>query len=234
MNSYFDRWLKKEMEWISGEKESERKKAYLYSVLVAAAILLIAIVSRLTGGVSPQDFTKGLLPSLLIGILMGLVCLLFQLWNLGIGTKRYGKNVEKVIEQTLSQTERENFARQMLGEDSETTVREVDWSSAMEGHTVARVTKDYLTFADNKGFFWIAQLWKTERIELDVKDSSFRVRTGGASIRVADESYPMCLYYKGNQTETSDFSFVFSKREWRDNVLEAVRAVVGDSQFPEG
>lgn len=223
MSTYYERWLEREEEWIKKQKKRQMQRWGVYCLILPFALSLLSLVGGLSNG--ETDFWKGVPASFLIGIVMGLVT-----W-IGIGltnpVKRYEKNMKKLLED-LSQTERENMAKQMLGEETDIEVRELSWKSWSEGVNLARITKDYLTFSCDKGAFQIVQLWKTERIELDVREDTYRARGGGMTVRVSDESYPMSFYYRGNQTQQSDEVHVFGKRAWRDEVLRAIQELSGD------
>lgn len=226
MNSCYERWLEKETVWIKEQRKGEMKRVGVCCLILVLLLPLISLVSGLLSGV--PDFWKGVPGSLLVGILICLV-----IWiavSLSSPVKRYGRNIGKQME-NLSQTERENMARQMLGEEPDMEVHEVIWRGVMEGNNRACITRDYLTFSWSRGAFQVVQLWKTERIELDVRDSSYQVRSGGTSVRIKDESYPMFFYYRGNHNEQCDTSYIFEKRQWREEVLQAIRAVSKDSRF---
>ena len=228
MGTCYERWFVREEEWIKKQRKRQMQRTGVYCLILPFALSLISLVSGLSSGAS--DFWKGVPASFLIGIVMGLV-----IWigiSLSNPVKRYGKNIKKLLED-LSQTERENMAKQMLGEEPDIEVRELSWKSWSEGVNIARVSKDYLTFSCDKGAFRIVQLWKTERIELDVREDTYRARGGGMTVRVSDESYPMSFYYRGNQTQQSNEAYVFGKRAWRDEVLRAIRELSGEDSLSD-
>lgn len=228
MGTYYEKWLEREKEWIKTQRKRQMKMTGVYCLIVPFALSLLSLVGGLTNG--EPDFWKGVPASFLIGIVMGLAT-----WigiSLSNPVKRYGKNMKKLLED-FSQTERENMAKQMLGEEPDIEVREVSWKSWSEGVNIARITKDYLIFSCDKGAFQIVQLWKTERIELDVREDTYRARGGGMTVRVSDESYPMSFYYRGNQAQQSDEAYVFGKRAWRDDVLRAIRELSGEDSLPD-
>lgn len=222
MDTCYERWLEREQKWIKEQKKQQMQKTGVYCLIVPFALSLISLVSGLLSGAS--DFWTGVPASFLMGIVIGL--LTWIVIALSNPAKRYGKNIKKLLE-GLSQTERENMAKQMLGEEPDIEVREITWKSLLDGCGLARVTRDYLTFSGDKGAFEIIQLWKTERIELDVREDTYRARGGGVTVRVADESYPMSFYYRGNQTQQCDEVYVFSKSAWRDEVLQAIQELTG-------
>ena len=228
MATYYERWLEREQEWIKEQRKQQMQRMGVYCLIVPFALALISLVSGLSSGA--PNFWKGVPASFLIGIVIGLIT-----W-IGIGlsnpAKRYGKSIKKVLED-LSETERENMAKQMLGEETDIKVRELSWKSWSEGANLARITKDYLTFSCDKGAFQIVPLWKTERIELDVREDIYRARGGGMTVRVSDESYSMSFYYRGNQTQQSDNAYVFGKRAWRDEVLRAIRELSGEDSMSD-
>lgn len=226
MNTCYERWLEKETAWIKEQRKQSMKKTGLGCVIIVFVLPLISLVSGLLSGA--PDFWAGVLGSLLLGVFMGIgVYIAVSLTN---PVKRYGRNIEKQME-NLSQTERENMARQLLGEEPDIEVREVTWKGFLDGYHAAHITRDYVTFSWDRGAFQIVQMWRTERIELDAADSSYQVRSGGTSVRVKEESYLLRFYYRGNQNEQCDTSYVFEKRQWRDEVLQAIQAVSEDSRF---
>lgn len=227
MENYYEKWLAREREWMKEAKKKSRKTTLLMIAAVVAALPLISIISGLAGGA--EKFWSGVPASLLIGLCIGAFVWLFTCCTNPV--KRYEKIIQKVMTEEVSETERESFARQMLGEDPDSAVREVAWKSMNAGQNLARVTKDYLTFADDRGNFRLVQLWKTERMELDVRDASYRVRTNGMSFRISDEFYSVGFFYKGSVNgakQESDTGFSFEKRAWRDEVVQAIREVAGD------
>lgn len=229
MGTYCERWLEREKEWISKQRKQQMQRMGIYCLILPFALSLLSLVGGLTGGA--PDFWKGMPASFLIGIGMGLVTWIGM--SLDNPAKRYEKNIKKLMED-LSQTERENMAKQMLGEEPDIEVREISWKSWSEGFNIARITKDYLTFSCGKGAFQLVPLWKTERIELDVREDTYRARGGGMTVRVSDESYPMSFYYRGNQTQQSNDAYVFGKRVWRDEVLRAIQELSGEDLVMEG
>ena len=223
MAACYERWLERENEWIKEQRKRQMQRMGIYCLIVPFVLSLISLAGGLSNG--EPDFWKGVPASFLIGIVLGLIT-----WigiSLSNPAKRYGKNIKKVLKD-LSETERENMAKQMLGEETDIEVRELSWRSWSEGVNLARITRDYLTFSCDKGAFQIVQLWKTERIELDVREDTYRAGGGGMTVRVSDESYPMSFYYRGNQTQQSDDSYVFGKRAWLDEVLRAIRELSGE------
>lgn len=229
MGTYYEKWLEREKEWIKTQRKRQMKMTGIYCLILPFALSLISLVSGMSGGA--PDFWKNVPIAFLVGIGMGL--LMWIGMSLDNPTKRYGKNIKKLIED-LSQTERENMAKQMLGEEPDIEVRELSWKSWSAGVNIARITKDYLTFSCDKGAFQIVQLWKTERIELDVREDTYRARGGGMTVRVSDESYPMSFYYRGNQTQQSDEAYVFGKRTWRDDMLKAIQELSREDLAMEG
>lgn len=223
MDSSYNRWLEKEMAWIKQERKQANGRAALLGVAIAVAMPLISLIFGYTSG--EPDFWRGAPASLLIGACIGFITWISVF--LSRATVRYEKNIQRSLE-SMTQSDRENMARQMLGEDPEVKVREVNWKGIMEGHHVAHITRDYLTFSGDKGSFELVHLWKTERIETDVKQSTYRASGGGMSLRLSTEEYPVGFFYRGNQTDQQDSDYVFEKSEWRDAVLKAIREVTGD------
>lgn len=148
MDTAYNRWLGKEMEWIRQERKRENGRAALIWVAITLICPIISMISGLANGA--PEFWTGMPASLLIG-----ACIGFFTW-LGIflsrAVVRYDKNIKRCLE-SMTQSDRETMAQQILGEDPEIKVREVDWKSLMEGHNKAYVTRDYLTFSNDRGLF---------------------------------------------------------------------------------
>lgn len=223
MDNAYNRWLEKEMEWIKQERKQANGRAALLAVAIALICPIISIICGLASGA--PDFWTGAPASLLIGACIGLVTWICVFFSRAV--IRYEKNIQICLE-SMTQSDRETMARQMLGEDPEAKEREVKWKGILEGHKKAHITRDYLTFSDEKGSFLLVHLWKTERIETDVKQTTYRASGGGMSMRMSTEEYPVGFYYQGNQTDKQDSDYVFYKSEWRDAVLRAIREVKGD------
>lgn len=223
MDSAYNRWLNREMEWIKQERKQANGRAALLAVAIAVAMPLLSLIFGLTSGA--PDFWSGAPASLLIGACIGFVTWISVF--LSRAAVRYEKNIKSCVE-SMTQSDRENMARQMLGEDPEVKVREINWKGIMEGHNAAHITRDYLTLSGDKGSFQLVQLWKTERIETDVKVSTYRASGGGMNLRMSTEEYPLGFFYRENQTENPDDGYVFEKSEWRDAVLKAIKEVTGD------
>lgn len=223
MDNAYNRWFNKEMEWIKQERKRANGRAALLGVAITVVLPLISLISGYTGG--NPEFWKGVPASMLIG-----ACIGFITWIgvfLSRAVVRYEKNIKSCLE-SMTQSDRENMALQMLGEDPEAKVREVNWNGLLSGHSAAHVCRDYLTFSGDGGSFQLVQLWKTERIETDVSVSTYRASGGGMNLRMSTEEYPVGFYYRGNQTDKPDSDYVFQKGEWRDAVLQAIREVTGD------
>ncbi len=229
MDTYYEKWLEREKEWISNANKQEMRRTKIYILLLIPALPLLSLVFGLSSGA--PDFWKGMPGSLLIGI--GMSAAIWIGVSLNNSAKRYEKYIQKELD-GMSRSEQESFARQMLGEEPDTEMYEVTWKGMTEGQNLVRITRDYLTFSCDRGSFQIIPLWKTERIELDVEDGSYRAGSGGTSVRIAYESYPLKFYYKGNQKGECDTSYIFGKRRWRDEVVQAIQAVSEDKRFFQG
>lgn len=223
MESAYNKWLEKEMEWIKQERKQANGRAALIWVAIALICPIISIIFGLASGA--PDFWRGAPASLLIGACIGFVTWIGVFFSRAV--VRYEKNIQSCLE-SMTQSDRETMARQMLGEDPEAKEREVKWRDLLEGHFKAHITRDYLTFSGDRGSFLLVHLWKTERIETDVKQITYRASGGGMSMRMSTEVYPVAFYYRGNHTDQQDTDYVFAKSEWRDAVLQAIREVTGD------
>ena len=130
MDSSYNRWLEKEMAWIKQERKQANGRAALLGVAIAVAMPLISLIFGYTSG--EPDFWRGAPASLLIGACIGFITWISVF--LSRATVRYEKNIKSSLE-SMTQSDRENMARQMLGEDPEVKEREVSWKGILEGHS---------------------------------------------------------------------------------------------------
>lgn len=222
MAGYYGQWVAKEMEWA---EEIGRKAKRTMGICGAVSVLAFPVLSLVIGlGNGSENLLASLLVSLLVGLACGSIFLVIMLASNPV--KAHGKSLQKNITEVLSETEKENLAEQMLGIADPNGVREVAWVDEMKEHHVVRITKDYATFASQRLGISLVQLWKVERIELDARDDTFRVRSGGMKVSVTETSFPIYFYYKDSVAAAkreADVCFVFSSRGLRDEVMGYIR-----------
>ena len=113
----YQRWLQAEMEWIGVYCSKIRRQSLFVTapLILAGSAVVIGALSAVGGG-SMADLGYGAFGGFMMG---AIVCGIFLLVLLpGLSPKRYGKKIDKCVRGlSLSETEKEQLAREMLEAD---------------------------------------------------------------------------------------------------------------------
>lgn len=221
MNDGYTKWLKGENAWIDQVQKKMKKEAWMYSPLVVAACaVILGLIGLLAGG-----GISGMLQNVLYGVIFGVICI--PLIHLAMLTsypaKRYMKCLKTEIEDVLTPTERETFARQMLGLEGE--VKVIPWRAGgkFEGKREGkvRITTDYALLTTTVGVAVMVQLSKVKYIEVDEREYTVTTRSSGFKIQQTSTVYPMYFYYQSHvegQKQKCDKEFSFEIRQTREEL----------------
>lgn len=226
MAGYYEQWIAKEKEWADEIGGKTKKIMGICGIASVLAFPALSLVTGLAGG--SANLGSSLLVSLLIGLACGCIFLIIMLASNPV--KAHMKSLQKNITEALPEDEKEKMAEQMLGIADPDGVREVAWVDEMKEHHIVRITKDYATFSSQRIGISLVQLWKVERIELDAKDDTFRVRSGGVKVSVSEMRFPICFYYKDSVAagkSKEDVRFTFESRGVRDEVMRYIQELTG-------
>ena len=162
---------------------------------------------------------------MLYGAIFGVICVpIFHLLMLSsYPAKRYMKQLKAEIEDVLSVEEQEEFAGQMLSDESE--VKVISWRAGgkLEGirEGKVRLSKDYALLTTTAGGAVMVQLSRVQEIDVDVIEYTFTSRGGGIKIQQTSTVYPMYFYYRTyaqGEKKKCDKEFAFEIRETREEV----------------
>lgn len=225
MESYYKKWLEQERAWATAIEGERKRKAYIHvAVAIVCCVAVLMGIGFMAGGVGPA--VSNIKYGLILGVVSGGVYLIIILCS-GMANK-YMKRLEKEIESEIkSGTEREEFAREMLGElEGKEPVACMEFVK-QKGAVPERfcVCSDVALF---RGMIpCLVRLDKTERIEVDMAETVTTIRTGDYKIRVNYSSFPIYFYYYKPQTEAGgskkqklDKVMVFPSRELRNKAAK--------------
>ena len=215
MNHYND-WVEKERAWIEEMDRKTRAAIIKYCglTIVGCVVVLGAIGLLATGTPS----IPGMLRNMLIGLGFGVVVSIFALCLMVIKpSKPYMKRLNAITE-ALTPGDRENLASQMSSSD----VICVNYKAVDKTEERILLSQDYLISSSAKGEFVLVKLREVERIETDIRDTSYIVRTNGTRVTMNDAVFVICFYYRdmsGEAKKMADAVCVFPERETRDQVV---------------
>lgn len=220
MKHYYNEWVEKEQAWIE-EIDRKTKAAILkYGALtIAGCVVVLGAIGLLAGG-TPS--ISGMLHNMLIGLGFGVFVMLLTLClTVKKPSKRYMKSLQEITG-ALSPGEREELATQMLSPD----VIRVDYKAVDKTEERILLSQDFLISSSGKGEFVLIRLRSVDRIETDLRDTSYIVRTNGTRLTVNDAVFVICFYYRsisdGGKQKMADAVCVFPDRTTRDRVVEYI------------
>lgn len=221
----YTKWVEKEQAWI--EEIDRKTKAMILkcsALMIVGCVVVLGAIGLLAGG-TPD--IGAMLQNMLIGLIFGVVVsLLFPLFMVRKPSKPYMKRLKEGTE-ALTPGDREELASQMLSSD----VTRVDFKAVDKTEERILLTKDYLLNSTAKGEFVLVKLSQVDRIETDIRDTSYIVRTNGTRVTVNDAVYVICFYYKkieDGKNKGADAVCVFPDRQTRDQVLRYIQEKVED------
>ena len=229
MSTNFDKWIEQEINWINIIEKKIKKETLVYSLLMPVIVAVIfGVIGILVGG-----GIEGMLRNALIGIVFGLVIIPFFLLMMipSYPAKRYKKLLKSEIEDVLTTEEKETFASQMSG--LETDVKCITWKWEDKKESRVYVTKDFAMQKTEDGRVQFVQLSKVDKIKNEVRDFSFATYSGGFKTTYRGCSYIMEFYFKdrvNKKEDECDKMFVFNKIKDRHVVIKALKEVLKADQ----
>lgn len=230
MENSYAKWYDQEKAWIAEEEKKMKAslKKSLILVMIGCPIVLAIIGLAATGGE-----LQAALQNFLIGIPVGIVLCLFTalMMKTSYPAKKYLKNIERELSQ-FPGTEKEEFARQMLGTDGPGSVKTTSFimgeSDKLEPNMDVKiaVTKEYAMTANGRGGISIVRLNQVANMDLEAQQHSVTVRSGDWKFRENFVTYPISFYYKtanDKKSKEPDKEFIFDDIHMRDTVVGMIQ-----------
>lgn len=230
MNTFYEQWLNREEEW--GRQLNKKQNISLIKYLIFTPIISIAAlfaIGFLAAG-SMELAVSNIKYGAMFGAGIDVLLLLFMLPSKP--GRRYKKQLLKILNKTFTlQSDREEFASQMMGQYGPDTVKCISWKDKMVVEERVWVTKDYVLRTTGTGNVWLIQLKLSDHIELDAQTYT---HTAGNTVRYNTTDYPIIFRSPKDGSKPvglkqklfdTDPSLSFSSRENRDKVVEAIQKV---------
>ena len=216
--NYYNDWVEKERTWIEEIDRKTKAAIMKYSVLtIVGCVVVLGAIGLLAGETLS---VSGMLQNMLIGLGFGVVVMIFALClTVRKPSKRYLKSLKEITD-ALTPGDRENMASQMLSPD----VICVNYKAVDKTEERILLSQDYLISSSAKGEFVLVDLNEVDRIETDIRDTSYIVRTNGTRVTVNDAVFVICFYFRSADVKKSmaDAVCVFPDRKTRDQVVEYI------------
>ena len=216
----YTKWVEKEQAWI--EEIDRKTKAMIIKYFVLAflgiEVALGALGLLAAGGIDIQGMLQNLLYGLIFGVLMMIFALCMMVRK---PSKPYMKRLKEGTE-ALTPADREEMASQMLSSD----VISVNYKAVDKTEERILLSQNYLLNSSAKGEFVLVNLKQLDRIETDLRDTSYIVRTNGTRVTVNDAVYVILFYYKkisDGKKQAADAVCVFPDRNTRDQVVQYIQ-----------
>lgn len=216
----YTKWVEKEQAW--AEEIDRKTKAMIIKYFVLAflgvEVALGALGLLAAGGIDIQGMLQNLLYGLIFGVLMMIFALCMMVRK---PSKPYMKRLKEGTE-ALTPADREEMASQMLSSD----VICVNYKAVDKTEERILLSQDYLLYSSAKGEFVLVNLRQLDRIETDLRDTSYVVRTNGTRVTVNDAVYVILFYYKkisDGKKQEADAVCVFPDRNTRDQVVQYIQ-----------
>lgn len=231
MNTYYSKWMEQEDAWASEINAKRKQRTWIYAAV--AFVLCVAGVSGI--GFAAAGVEAGI-SNIKYGVILGVVStgIFLLVMVCGDYKKRYMKLLKKEVEKEFpTDSLKEEFAMAMLDQNSGSgRCLQFVWQKGAEPYRFCTASK----FAVLRGIQpCIAQLDKTERIELDVQDIRITSNVGDYQIRTTSTSYPIFFYYEKASTadrkkQKVDKLISFPSRELRDQAVTMIREKIEQSE----
>ena len=216
----YTKWIEKEQAWI--EEIDRKTKAmiikYFALAFLGIEVALGALGLLAAGGIDIQGMLQNLLYGLIFGVLMMIFALIMMVRK---PSKPYMKRLKEGTE-SLTPADREEMAAQMLSSD----VKTFNYKAVDKTEERILLSRDYLLSSSAKGEFVLVNLKQLDRIETDLRDTSYIVRTNGTRVTVNDAVYVILFYYKkisDGKKQDADAVCVFPDRTTRDEVVRCIQ-----------
>lgn len=216
----YTKWVEKEKAWI--EEIDRKTKAmiikYCGLTFLGIEVALGALGLLAGGGID----IAGMLQNLLFGLIFGIFVVIFALCLMvRKPSKPYMKRLKERTE-ALTPGEREEMASQMLSPD----VTCVNYKAVDKTEERILISQNYLLSSSAKGEFTLVNMNQLDRIETDLRDTSYIVRTNGTRVTVNDAVFVITFFYKkisDGKKENADAVCVFPDRQTRDQVVRYIQ-----------
>lgn len=222
----YTKWVEKERAWIEEIDKKTKSMIIKYCGLTFLGIeVALGALGLLAGG---GIDIAGMLQNLLFGLIFGVFVVVFALCLMvRKPSKPYMKRLKERTE-ALTPAEREEMASQMLSQD----VVCVNFKAVDKTEERILISQNYLLSSSAKGEFVLVNMSQLDRIETDLRDTSYIVRTNGTRMTVNDAVYAITFFYKkisDGKKENADAVCVFPDRQTRDQVVRYIQERTAES-----
>ena len=216
----YTKWVEKEQAWI--EEIDRKTKAMIIKycgLMIVGCIVVLGAIGLLAGGTVD---IAGMLRNMLFGLIFGVVVAILTIClTVRKPSKPYMKRLKESTE-ALTPGEREEMASQMLSQD----VVCFNYKAVDKTEERILLSQNYLLSSSAKGEFVLVNLNQLDRIETDLRDTSYIVRTNGTRVTVNDAVFVITFFYKkisDGKKEEADAVCVFPDRQTRDEVVRYIQ-----------
>lgn len=215
----YTKWLEKEHAWIEEVDRKTRSMTLKYcGLMIVGCVVVLGAIGLFAG--ETMD-VAAMLQNMLIGLIFGVVVALLTFFLTGKPSKRYMKWQKEGVE-ALTPGEREEMATQMLSPD----VICINHAGTDKTEERILISQNYLISSSTRGEFTLVNLKQLDRIETDLRDTSYTVRTNGMRMKVNDAIFVISFYYKkisSGKKEYEDAVCTFTDRQIRDQVVQYIQ-----------
>lgn len=216
----YTKWVEKEQAWI--EEIDRKTKAMIIKycgLMIVGCVVVLGAIGLLAGGTVD---IAGMLRNMLFGLIFGVVVAILTIClTVRKPSKPYMKRLKESTE-ALTPGEREEMASQMLSQD----VVCFNYKAVDKTEERILLSQNYLLSSSAKGEFVLVNLNQLDRIETDLRDTSYIVRTNGTRVTVNDAVFVITFFYKkisDGKKEEADAVCVFPDRQTRDEVVRYIQ-----------
>ena len=216
----YTKWVEKEQAWI--EEIDRKTKAMIIKycgLMIVGCVVVLGAIGLLAGGTVD---IAGMLRNMLFGLIFGVVVAILTIClTVRKPSKPYMKRLKESTE-ALTPGEREEMASQMLSQD----VVCFNYKAVDKTEERILLSQNYLLSSSAKGEFVLVNLNQLDRIETDLRDTSYVVRTNGTRLTVNDAVFVITFFYKkisDGKKEEADAVCVFPDRQTRDEVVRYIQ-----------
>ena len=222
----YTKWVEKEQAWI--EEIDRKTKAMIikyFSLTFLGVEVALGALGLLAGG---SVDIQGMLHNLLFGLIFGVLMMIFALiMMVRKPSKPYMKRLKTATE-ALTPGDREEMASQMLSSE----VKCFNYKAVDKTEERILISQNYLLSSSAKGEFVLVNLNQLDRIETDLRDTSYIVRTNGTRVTVNDAVFVICFFYKkisDGKKQDADAVCVFPDRQTRDDVVRYIQEITAEN-----
>lgn len=231
MNTWYEQWLSREDAWGQHLNKKQKKNLFIYVIFTPVISMAVLFALGFAAGGGMTLAVHNIRFGAAFGVGIDVVLLLVMLP--GMPGKRYKKQMSKEIKKAFSlDSEREEFAAQMMGVYGPDTVECISWKDKMTGDEKVWITKDYIWRTTGTGNARLIQLKLTDHIELDARTCMQTAGNSNMKIRYNTTDYPIIFRIPRDKGKPAglkeklldtDPYLVFDKRDIRDQVVQAIK-----------